>query len=112
MQEYYKILGLNKNATDEEIESAYHRLKEKYSRERFSEGEEGNLAARNLTKLETAYAEIRSSRDSVNFDGDEASYDFSDVERLIKGGKLNQAQEKLDDIYDRNAEWHYLQSVT
>ena len=58
MQEYYKILGLSENATDEEIDAQYEKLKERYSRERFYEGEIGNEAARNLTKLETAYTEI------------------------------------------------------
>ena len=31
MQEYFKILGLSENATDEEIEFAYQKLKNKYS---------------------------------------------------------------------------------
>ena len=62
MQENYKILGLNESATDAEIDAKYAELKEKYSRERFYEGEIGNDAARNLTKLETAYAEIKQER--------------------------------------------------
>lgn len=37
--------------------------------------------------------------------------DFSEIERLIKDGSLDLAQEKLDDINDRSAEWHYLQSI-
>ena len=110
MQEYYKILGVDANASDAEIDAQYEKLKEKYSRERFYEGEIGNEAARNLTKLETAYAEIKSYRANGTFN-DGASYDFSEVERLIKEGKINDAQRLLDDMSDRNAEWHYLQSV-
>ena len=49
MQEYFKILGLQPNATEEEIENAYQTLKNQYSRDRFLEGELGNEAARNLT---------------------------------------------------------------
>ncbi|MBQ7236291.1 MAG: hypothetical protein IJX03_03950, partial [Clostridia bacterium] len=62
MQEYYKILMISENASIEEIEAAYKKLKEKYSRERFYEGEVGNEAARLLTKVETAYHEIMESR--------------------------------------------------
>jgi len=109
MQEYYKILGLPVDATEEEIENAYHTLKDKYSRERFYEGEIGNEAARNLTKLETAYHEIISSKKKV--ENDEMVNDYSEVERLIKNGNINEAQGKLDDFSERNAEWHYLQSV-
>ena len=110
MQEYYKILGIKEGASEEEITAQYNKLKEKYSRERFYEGEIGNEAARNLTKLETAYSEVmRFRRESPSGNGGYA--DFSEVEKLIKNGKINEAQALLDDIDDRNAEWHYLQSV-
>ncbi len=110
MQEYYKILNISSDATNEEVEQAYKTLKEKYSRDRFLEGEQGNEAARNLTKVETAYHEIMASRKVVD-DGEKVKYDFSEVEQLIKKGDVAGAQAKLDDVYERNAEWHYLQSV-
>lgn len=109
MQEYYKILGLSVDASEEEIENAYRTLKDKYSRERFYEGEIGNEAARNLTKVETAYHEIMSSKKKVQ--DEEVVNDYSEVEKLIKSGNINMAQEKLDNFSERNAEWHYLQSV-
>ena len=108
MQKYFEILGLPITATDEEIENAYKTLKEKYSRERFLEGEAGNEAAKRLTKLETAYHEIMENRKSSDNDNLES---FVDVENLIKAGNISLAQEKLDNISDRGAEWHYLQSV-
>lgn len=111
MQEYYKILNLKENATDEEVENAYRELKEKYSRDRFLEGEAGNSAAKNLTKIETAYHEIMQIRKSQKSMGEDVSFDFSEVEKLIKEGKLNSAQDALDAFNDRTAEWHYLQSV-
>ena len=61
MQEYYKILGLTEDATDAEVEAKYKELKEKYSRERFYEGEIGNVAASKLGKVEEAYEEIKES---------------------------------------------------
>ncbi len=107
MQKYFEILGLPVTATDEEIENAYKTLKEKYSRERFLEGEKGNEAAKQLTKLETAYNEIMENRKANSSDLNS----FVTVEELIKAGNISLAQAKLDDISDRNAEWHYLQSV-
>lgn len=111
MQEYYEILGVSENATDEEVAAAYQKLKDKYSRERFYEGEAGNEAARNLTKVETAYSEITADRKLHNNASDRSAEDFTDIEKAIKNGNLSDAQSRLDDITDRNAEWHYLQSV-
>lgn len=110
MQDYYKILNLTPSATDEEIETAYKKLKERYSRERFYEGEIGNDAAKMLTKVETAYHEIMAER-SVKEEKTTEQHSYLDIEELIKKGDISGAQAKLDDIYDRNAEWHYLQSV-
>lgn len=110
MREYYKILGVSETASDDEVREQYLKLKEKYSRERFYEGEIGNDAARNLTKLETAYSEVMRAR-KERFDNGGSYADFSQVENLLKEGKINDAQSCLDDITDRNAEWHYLQSV-
>ena len=111
MQEYYKILGITENASDDELEAAYKKLKDKYSKERFYEGEIGNEAAKNLTKVETAYAEIKAERKYRSGANGEYKEDFSDIEAAIKRGKIAEAQAKLDDVTDRNAEWHYLQSV-
>lgn len=110
MQEYYKILNLPQDASIEEIEKAYQALKDKYSKERFYEGEIGNEAARQLTKVETAYSEIMASRKNANSKSETVN-DFSEIESLIKKGDISAAQEKLDNCVDRNAEWHYLQSV-
>ena len=110
MKEYYKILGLKEKATDEEIEVAYKTLKEQYSKDRFLEGEAGNEAAKKLTKLENAYNEIitfRKEHDTSDFD----NVDFSAISEKIKEGNLDLAQNLLDDFSERNAEWHYLQSV-
>lgn len=110
MQEYYKALGLNENATDEQVDKAYSALKAKYSKDRFLEGEEGNDAARKLTFLEVAYKEIKESR-AGSFDSNGTS-SFEEVEKLLREGNINGAQEKLDKIPSNySAEWHYLQSV-
>ena len=110
MKEYYELLGLTENATDEEIVVRYNELREKYREERWLDGEEGNEAARMLTKLETAYLEIMESRkeQSKNTEGDSA---FEEIASLLKENKVAEAQARLDDFNERSAEWHYLQAV-
>ena len=117
MKDDYKFLGLDENATDKEVDERYLQLREKYSKDRFLEGEEGNLAAKNLTKLESVYASIISERETKTssnqkeYTAESGFGPYSDISDMIKQGKLDDAQAKLDDITDRSAEWHYLQSV-
>ena len=107
----YKVLGLDENCSDEELEAKYKELKAAYSEGRFQEGEAGNEAARKLTELETAYADIIADRKEKSFStGSSAGY-YGEIEECIKKGDLAGAQKKLDDFNERNAEWHYLQSV-
>ena len=110
MREYYELLGLTEDATDEEITSRYNELKAKYSEDRWLDGEAGNEAAKMLTKIEVAYREILSARKQGNQStGGQSS--FEEISRLLKEDKISEAQALLDDFNERNAEWHYLQAV-
>lgn len=110
MKKHYEFLGLSENATDEEITERYYELKAKYLEDRWLDGEAGNEAARNLTKLETAYAELQAARKETkqNTDGQNA---YEEISELLKQDKLSEAQARLDEFNERSAEWHYLQAV-
>lgn len=108
--ENYEILQVSENATDEEIKESYRALKKKYNEDRWLDGEAGTQAARMLEKLDAAYEEIMKERRerSKNTEGNSA---FDEVAELIRKGDIPGAQRKLDSFNERNAEWHYLQSV-
>ena len=110
MKENYEFLGLGQDSTDEELLARYEELKAKYKEDRWLDGEAGNEAAKNLTKLETAYNEIMLERkqSSQNTDGQSS---FEEIAELLKGDKLAEAQAALDEFNERSAEWHYLQAV-
>lgn len=110
MDEYYKILGVRPDADDAAIEEAYQKLKAKYSKDRFLEGEAGNEAAKNLSKLEEAYDEITSARKS-SYENKSGMGVYEDIAAAIKNGDINHAQELLDGISYKDAEWHYYESV-
>lgn len=104
----YTIFGLNENATIEDVTERYNELKRKYTDELFQEGENGNNAAKRLTELENAYSDFLSEFNKKNNE----SFDiFFEVEEDIKNGRLQDAQTLLDGFDERNAKWHYLQSV-
>ncbi len=140
MKDPYLILGLDKNASKEELESKYKELKAEYSEGRFQPGAEGMKAARNLNDLENAWIDIcedlrsreiaekcsdtqvssseneESVMPEVELKGEEVKADSGEsdalayADSLIKEKKIDEAQRVLDNIADRNAEWHYLQS--
>ena len=110
MKEFYEFLGLPETATDEEITARYQQLKARYSEDRWLDGEAGNEAARNLTKLETAYRELMESRKQTkhNTGGQDA---YEEIGELLKQDRIAEAQTLLDAFNERPAEWHYLQAV-
>ncbi|MBR5438827.1 MAG: hypothetical protein IKV61_01220 [Clostridia bacterium] len=110
MDRYYKILNSTEFDSDEVIFNNYTALKSKYLEDRFLEGEEGNLAAKKLTELEIAYKEVCAYRSQSKDNRSETSL-FVETENAIKSGNLQLAQEKLDSFDERDAEWHYYQSV-
>ncbi len=109
-KEYYELLQVNEDCTDEEIEASYKALKEKYNQEKWQDGEAGMNAAKMLGKLDAAYAEVMADRKEKKQNTSGASA-FDEVSELIKKGDISGAQARLDSFNERNAEWHYLQSV-
>ncbi len=111
IEKYYKSLGVSPEDSDEFIKQRYLELKKQYEEERFSEDSDvGNNAAKRLTEIEVAYNAILNYRFEHSTSGNTAEA-FSSVEAAIKSGNLNGAQQLLDDFDERNAEWHYYQSV-
>lgn len=106
----YRILGVSESDSDEYIKAKYLELKNKYQEERFIEGEVGNNAAKMLTEIENAYNQIVFTR-SQRLNAKEQGSKLSEVDALIRSGDLYKAQLLLDEFDERNAEWHYYQSV-
>lgn len=108
----YQILGLNKGASREEIDAKYRELRAKYQKDRFLEGEEGEIASEKLQQVEVAYRDIiaglEEETQSKTFYDDA---DYTDIQQLIADGKLDEAQKLLDERVSRDAEWHYVQSI-
>lgn len=106
----YIILQTYESASESEIDFAYQRLKKQYSEDRFLPGDAGADAARKLTELDEAYREVKEKFASSKAEKDFGSK-YGVIEDIIKQNKTNEAQQMLDEIIDRNAEWHYLQSI-
>ena len=69
-------------------------------------------AAKKLTELDNAYRDIVAQRrEASNASAGTQNNAFKSVEDKIRNGDLAGAQNELDGFNERNAEWHYLQSL-
>ncbi len=108
----YEILGVASSATQDEITEHYNKLRQQYLKDRFLPGEEGELAAEKLQQLDVAYRDILAERaESTQATSTQEDSSYADIQELLKNGSLDDAQKKLDERVQRDAEWHYLQSI-
>lgn len=105
----YLILGVSHDATQAQIAEAYNNLRAIYQAQLFEEGEVGNEAGRKLAELDAAYAECL--EDKQNDYTVSSNGGYGDIEDLIRAGNVEDAQTMLDNIENRDAQWHYLQAV-
>ncbi len=109
-KQYYELLGVSEDATDEQIEAQYKALKQKYAEEQWQDGAAGTNAAKMLNKLDVAYEEIMTERKEKAQNTDGASA-YAEIGEALRANDLTKAQRLLDAFNERGAEWHYLQSV-
>lgn len=119
----FEILGLPSTATRDEVKDKYNELRKQYLEDRFKPGDEGERAAEKLQELDVAYRDAMDAIDereqranrAANADNatsdSGATDDYESIRQQIKDNKLDEAQDALDQIIDRTAEWHYLQSI-
>ena len=106
----FVILGIDRNATQSEIEEAYNSKKEQLKAHLFDEGESGAEAARQLELLEGAYNDaMEATHENAEVSGDGES-NYEAVKQAIRDKNVEQAQKELDKISYRGPEWHYMQS--
>lgn len=113
MRDPYEILGVSKNATDEEIKNAYRTLARKYHPDNYADNPLSDLAGEKMKEINEAYDAIISSRKSGGKKkGDYSNPDskYPDIRSLITNGRLDEAQVILDGVplNERDGEWYFL----
>lgn len=115
MKDPYAVLGVSKNASDEEIKNAYRELARKYHPDNYADNPLSDLAGEKMKEINEAYDKITEERRTGKKTGGSAynanaSSSFPEVRSLINQGRLEQAQEVLDGVppQSRDAEWYFL----
>ena len=116
MSDPYKVLGLPRNATNDEVKTAYRELARKYHPDHYAGNPLSDLADEKMKEINEAYDAImlerKNGRTQHNNSGSttSASSQFHDIRRMINARRITEAEELLDGVpeYNRDAEWFFL----
>ena len=127
LKDPYTVLGVSRNATDEEIKTAYRTLARKYHPDNFRDDDPlKDLVNEKMQEINAAYDEIQRARQAGGraYTGSGTYYEsysgegsttatFADIRRMINSRRFNEAARNLERIPygERVGEWHYLYSV-
>ena len=129
MDDPYKVLGLDRKATDEEIKAAYRELVKKYHPDKYRDNPLADLAQEKLMEINEAYdllmrgkgssvARKGSSGDSytqyTNTSSRYSSYgspEYDEIRVALDNGELAKAENLLINRRVRDAEWFFLSGV-
>ena len=114
MKDPYEVLGISRDASEEEIKKAYRELAKKYHPDNYVNSPLADLAAEKMKEINEAYDTVMKGVQSGGFgtNGSEStgSFDFVEIRNLINERNFYEADVRLNSVPSerRNAEWHYL----
>ncbi len=114
MNDPYKVLGVSRDATDEEIKKAYRELARKYHPDNYVNNPLAELVEEKMKEINEAYDRIQKERsDSPRSKGSrntDYTGEFIKVRELIQTARLVEAEQMLNTVplADRNGEWNFL----
>ena len=119
MNDPYVVLGVDKNASEEDIKKAYRELARKYHPDHYSDNPLSELAAEKMKEINEAYDAIMNERRgnagnrNTSYSSQSSTGEFKDIRDMINRGQIDQAQVVLDGIpiSRRNAEWYFLSGM-
>ena len=131
MSDPYSILGISRNATDEEIKKAYRKLSRKYHPDANINNPNKEQAEEKFKEVQQAYEQIMKEREQGSSYGSyggfggfggyggTSSSGYQDEEAMrrqaaanyIQSGHYAEARNVLDSLSDHNGQWYYLSSM-
>ena len=126
MSDPYKVLGIDRNATDDDVKTAYRKLSRKYHPDANVNNPNKDKAEEMFKLVQQAYDQIMNERkhggyssggfgDFGNFHGNTSysqdnSY-YTAAANYINNARYHEALNVLNNISDRNAQWYFLSAL-
>lgn len=118
----YSVLGVGRNATDDEIKKAYRELARKYHPDNYAGNPLADLVEEKMKEVNEAYDAIQKERAGSSGGSSSGRYStytgsgitsFAEARRLINEGRYSEAELIIDSTPagDRGAEWNFLKGV-
>lgn len=122
MRNPYEILEIKEGASKDDIKKAYREMVKKYHPDQYGDNPLKDLAEEKLREVNEAYDYLMKNTNDYSSYSDSNSYTknnydsnssaiYNDIRRDLQTGNLNAAEEKLNRITVRDAEWNYLMGV-
>ena len=118
----YKVLGVSRSASDDDIKKAYRNLAKKYHPDQYEDNPLKDVASEKMEEINAAYDAIMNERRGSadqGFSGfgpgsgtNSHAFDNNRVRNLIQSGSITAAEQILDGVAvgQRDAEWHFLRA--
>ncbi len=117
MNDPYRVLGISRDATEEEVKKAYRAMARKYHPDNYINSPHAKLAEEKMKEINEAYEQIQRERADAP-SGAHSNYEdvydarktYDRVRRLINNGNYGEADTLLEifAMSDRGAEWNFL----
>jgi molecular chaperone DnaJ len=121
MNNPYEVLGIRQNASEDEIKSAYRELVKKYHPDKYQNNPLSDLAEEKLQEVNEAYDSLMKNQGTSNSayraqagnsgSNGQRSPEYNNIRGIIDTGNLDFAEQKLNQISKRDAEWHFLSGM-
>ena len=132
VEDPYRVLGVSRDASQEEIKKAYRALVRKYHPDKYQDSDLKDLASEKMKEVNAAYEAIEKMRaeGGAGAAGGQGAYGggqygggqygggssystnprYAEIRRLINAGNVAEARARLNEIDagDRGAEWQFL----
>ena len=120
MNDPYEVLGVSKDASQDEIKKAYRKLAKQYHPDNYVNNPLADLAEEKFKEINEAYEQLTgggsnnyqgSSYNSSYSGGTAGAGEFARIRNMINMGNINEADAALDAISNRTAEWFFLKGT-